>query len=42
MATQWWNAGITNVVVINTDGRIALNYKGGKPISCYGSITYAL
>lgn len=42
MATQYWNAGITNVVRISRDGRIELNYKGGKPISCYGSITYAL
>lgn len=42
MATQYWNAGITNSVSINTDGCIALNYKGGKPISCYGSVTYAL
>ena len=42
MATQYWNAGITNVVRISRDGRIELSYKGGKPISCYGSITYAL
>lgn len=42
MATQYWNAGITNTVSIYTDGRIALNYKGGKPISCYGFATYAL
>ena len=42
MATQYWNAGITNTVSIYTDGRIALNYKGGKPISCYGYATYAL
>lgn len=42
MATQYWNAGITNVVNIKTDGSIALSYKGGKPISCYGSMTYAL
>lgn len=42
MATQWWNAGITNSVNIYTDGRIVLSYKGGKPISCYGSMTYAL
>ena len=42
MATQWWDAGIINVVEIYTDGRIRLNYKGGKPISCYGSATYAL
>ena len=42
MATQYWNAGITNVVQIKTNGRIELNYKGGKPISCYGSMTYAL
>lgn len=42
MATQYWNAGITNSVNINTDGRIVLNYKGGKPISCYGYVTYAL
>ena len=42
MATQWWNAGIINVVEINTNGRIILNYKGGNPISCYGSMTYAL
>lgn len=42
MATQWWNAGITNVVEINTNGLISLSYKGGKPISCYGSVTYAL
>lgn len=42
MATQYWNAGITNTVSIYTDGRIALSYKGGKPISCYGSATYAL
>lgn len=42
MATQWWNEGITNVVEIKTNGHITLNYKGGKPISCYGSITYAL
>lgn len=42
MATQYWNAGITNVVRISRGGRIELSYKGGKPISCYGSITYAL
>lgn len=42
MATQWWNAGITNAVSINTNGHISLSYKGGKPISCYGSATYAL
>lgn len=42
MATQYWNAGITNTVSINTDGSIGLNYKGGKPISCYGFATYAL
>lgn len=42
MAEQYWNAGITNSVSINTDGCIELNYKGGKPISCYGSVTYAL
>lgn len=42
MATQYWNAGITNTVSIYTDGRIGLNYKGGKPISCYGFATYAL
>ena len=42
MATQYWNAGITNTVSIYTDGRIGLSYKGGKPISCYGSATYAL
>ena len=42
MATQYWNAGIINVVKISRGGRIELNYKGGKPISCYGSITYAL
>ena len=42
MATQYWNAGITNTVSIYTDGRIALSYKGGKPISCYGFATYAL
>lgn len=42
MATQYWNAGITNVVQIKTNGLIELNYKGGKPITCYGSMTYAL
>lgn len=42
MATQYWDAGITNTVSIYTDGRIVLNYKGGKPISCYGFATYAL
>ena len=42
MATQYWNAGITNVVRINKNGLIGLEYKGGKPISCYGSMTYAL
>lgn len=42
MVTQYWNAGITNTVSIYTDGRISLSYKGGKPISCYGSATYAL
>lgn len=42
MATQYWNAGITNTVSIYTDGHIALNYKGEKPISCYGFATYAL
>lgn len=42
MATQYWNAGITNAVVISRDGRIELSYKGGKPINCYGSMTYAL
>lgn len=42
MATQYWNVGITNTVSIYTDGRISLNYKGGKPISCYGLATYVL
>ena len=42
MTTQYWNAGITNVVNIRSDGSIELSYKGGKPINCYGSVTYAL
>ena len=42
MATQWWNSWIMNDVYVLSDGGVRLSYKGGKPISCYGSVSYAI
>ena len=41
-ATQWWNGWVTNDVYVLPDGGVRLSYKGGKPVSCYGSVSYAL